>query len=100
MRRALLLVEEKASDAIRVSLEGEGPIFQVWQEDWRNFDIIINDLALGEAGLGIKTLLRLDTSTVVPSIWSCDLSGILLGFFANYFSGVFVFTQAQKDRLA
>src|SRR5262249_45595248 len=43
---------------------------------------------------------RLETSTAVPLIWSCDLSGILLGFFANYFGGIFVFPQAQKDRLA
>jgi len=57
VRRAHLLVEERAGDARGVTLEGQRAIGEVREEMGRDFKIIVDDVGLGEVGLGIEDLL-------------------------------------------
>ena len=56
-RRAALFVKERLADAVGIAFEGQGPIFEVWEEHRPNADVVINHLPFGEAGLRIENFI-------------------------------------------
>jgi hypothetical protein len=56
--RALLLVEVLAGDAVRVALERQRAVVQVRQDGRRDARVVVDQLPLGEAGLGIEDLVE------------------------------------------
>ena len=58
VRGALLLVEELALDAVGVALHGQRPAVQVRDQDRRHARVVVDHLALGEAGLRIEDLVE------------------------------------------
>ena len=58
VRRALLLVEVPALDAVRVALERQGTVAQVRQQHGRDARVVVDHLALGEPDLGIHDLVQ------------------------------------------
>ena len=59
MRGAVLLVEKLSFDAIRVALHRQRPVFQMRQKHGRDLDVVVDQLALGEAVLRIKDLVEI-----------------------------------------
>jgi hypothetical protein len=59
MCRALFFVKERSLDAVWVAFEGKRAVFEMRQEDGRNFYEIIDDLALGEAGPGVEDFIEI-----------------------------------------
>ena len=51
--------EELSFDAIRVALHRQRPVFQMRQKHRRDLDVVIDQLALGEAVLRIKDLVEI-----------------------------------------
>src|SRR5208283_493565 len=58
MLRAVLLVEVLGIHAIGIALHGERPAVQVRQQHGSNAHEIVDDLSLGEPGLGIEHLIE------------------------------------------
>src|SRR5215213_1211486 len=56
--RALLLVEELALHAVRIALHRQRPPFEVRQQRRRDARVVVDDLALREAGLRIEDLVQ------------------------------------------
>lgn len=56
---AAFLVEKTSGDAIGVTLKRERPVFEVGEQDGRDADVIIDDLALSETGFGIKNFIEI-----------------------------------------
>ena len=58
VRRALLLVEELSLDAVRVALQRQRAVVQVRQEHGRDAHVVVDQVALREAGLRIHDLVE------------------------------------------
>ena len=61
LRRAaggVLREEPLAVHTVRVALEGDRPVAQMWQQDVGDAGVVVDDLALGEPGLGIEHLVE------------------------------------------
>src|SRR5581483_2999714 len=57
--RSILLEEWRLVYAVRVALERERVIFQMWNQDRRYARVVVDDLALGETGCRIKDLVKI-----------------------------------------
>src|SRR6185369_11394406 len=56
--RTFLFVKEAAFNPVRVTLQRQRAVFEMRQQDGSDADVIIDDLALGEPGFGIKDLVE------------------------------------------
>src|SRR5579871_1044384 len=72
--RSVLFVEVRRRGAVRVALQRDRVLLNVWQQIWGNPHIVLDHLTLGEAGwvhgllrMGDRNLAPLDVQTVCRS---------------------------------
>jgi hypothetical protein len=58
MRRTIFFVKEFCIHSVRITLHRQGPIAKMRQKDWRDPDVVIDDLAFGEADFRVKNLVQ------------------------------------------
>jgi hypothetical protein len=75
VRRALLLVEILGVDAVGIALERQRSPSQVRQQDGRDPRVVLDDLPLREADLGIEDLVEVDERQGSPIDVHLDAPG-------------------------
>ena len=58
MTRTVLFVEKHSGDAVGIALESERASRQMWQQHRGDADVVVDDLSLGEAALGVEDLVE------------------------------------------
>jgi hypothetical protein len=59
MGRAILFVEEFSVHTIGIPLHSKGTILEMWQDNWRDADEVVDHLSFRESDFGIKDLVEI-----------------------------------------